>query len=111
MRVISYGPRPCVWRSSRRLTRAVPAVASASAAAAAASSSGSCRSAAPPTRAVVIPADTRPTTLPPGSFTGTTTCTSGPIVPVMCSVTVPPASAGARVPTNFLPMRSGLGCV
>ncbi len=111
IRVISDGPRPCVWRSSRLLTRAVPPVASASAAAAAAISRGSCWAAAPPTCAVVIPADTRPTTLPPASFTGTTTCTSGPIVPLTCSVTVPPASAGPIVPTNFLPIRSGLGCV
>lgn len=73
--------------------------------------SGSCWSAAPPTFAFVTPADTRPTTVPSGPRIGTTACTSGPMVPVSSSVTTCPASAGAMSPTNFLPMRSGLGWV
>lgn len=60
---------------------------------------------------VVTPADTSPSTEPSGPSTGTTACTSRPIVPSISSVTGRPASAGATVPTNFFPMRSGLGWV
>ena len=111
IRVISNGPRPWVWRNSRLLTSAVPPRARASAAAAAVRRSGSCRSATPPTFSVVMPADTRPTTLPSSALIGTTACTSGPMVPVISSVKERPSSAGSRVPTNFLPIRSGLGWV
>ncbi len=111
IRVISCGPRPWVWRSSRLLTRAAPPVARASAASAALSTSGSWASVAPPTFSVVMPADTRPTTVPSPLSTGTTACTSCPMVPSISSTTGSPASAGSMVPTNCLPMRSGRGWV
>ncbi len=111
IRVISCGPRPWVWCSRRLLIRAAPTVARASAASAAPSTSGSCASVAPPTFSSVMPADTRPTTVPSGSSTGTTACTSRPMVPSISSTTGSPARAGSMVPTNCLPMRSGRGCV
>ncbi|CAM5727966.1 hypothetical protein SVIOM342S_07562 [Streptomyces violaceorubidus] len=89
----------------------MPPVARASPTAAALSTRGSWRSATPPTFSVVMPAETRPTTFPPGSSMGTMAWTSGPMVPSISSVTVFPASAGAMFPTNFFPMRSGLGWV
>lgn len=94
-----------------RLTSAVPPVASSRAPAAAPRTIGSCRSEALTTRSMVMPADTRPTTCPVGARTGTIACTSGPIVPVICSTTTPPPSAGSMLPTNFLPIRSGSGWV
>ncbi len=102
IRVISAGPSPCVWRSSRRLTSAVPPVATAS------------TPAAEPSRDrldSVTPAATSPTTRPSPSSTGTTARTDGPSVPVYVSRTIPPATAGAMVPTKCLPIWSGSGCV
>lgn len=111
MRVISSGPRPCVWRRSRLLTSAVPPVVTSSTAPVAANSSGNWSSTTPLTCSMVIPAETSPTTLPLLPMTGTTAWTSGPMVPMIFSVVTSPASAGCRLPTNFLPMRSGSGCV
>lgn len=58
-----------------------------------------------------MPADTMPMTAPLDPRTGTTAWTSGPMVPVIFSVTTSPARAGARLPTNCLPIRSGSGWV
>ncbi len=86
-------------------------VARASAPAAVASSRGSCWSAVSAILALRTPAETMPTTLPSVSLTGTVAWTSGPMVPLTLSMTVLPARAGAMVPTNFLPIRSGMGWV
>jgi hypothetical protein len=73
---------------------------------------GSCGSHSAATFLTVIPAETRPTTLPRESVTGTTACTAVPLPagrggPPACSTTVWPFSAGAIVPTNFLPISRG----
>ncbi len=57
-----------------------------------------------------IPALTRPT-ISPWSRIGVTARTDSPSVPLYVSVKVCPASAGAVLPTNFLPIRSGVGWV
>ncbi|MGC0335992.1 hypothetical protein RKD20_001026 [Streptomyces sp. SLBN-8D4] len=87
-------------------------MASASATAPLAKMIGSCGSHRPATFLTVIPAETRPTTLPRESVTGTTACTSVPRPagrggPPACSTTVRPFSAGAMVPTNFFPISRG----
>ena len=63
IRVISAGPRPCVWRRSRLLTRAVPPVVS-SRRRRRTEGSGNWSSTTPLTRRMVMPAETSPTTVP-----------------------------------------------
>ena len=72
---------------------------------------GSCRSVTPLILLIVMPADTSPTIFPRESRTGTTACTSRPMVPLTVSVIGWPASGGPVVPTNFLPIRDGRGWV
>ncbi len=60
---------------------------------------------------IVMPADTRPTTLPRALSTGTTAWTSGPMVPLIVWVIGCPASGGPMSPTNFFPIRFGWGWV
>lgn len=70
-----------------------------------------CSSTTPLTRAMVMPAETIPMTLPSAPKTGTTAWTSGPMVPLICSVTTLPSRTGPSSPTNFFPMRPGSGWV
>ncbi len=103
IRVISAGPRPCVWRPSRRLTSAAPPAARATATPALARKTGSCRFTVFCTDSTVTGAETMATTLPAASLTGAAEITERPSAPLNVLVNGLPSAAPAYGPMTCLP--------